>query len=164
MVSTTHDKLVAGDWSPKEATIYLKENCIREGYCKQIIRHAKYCANYQRAMDNKNHDPEEWNSIKEDASRNPFKYKMAAFPSVWNRRLPLRLFVDSPMHLLFLGVAKSVFWLVGVWCNRCGRGSTFQKIGKTMLQDLDDLKLQWLSFKVNSFMTWGVGFQKSTNH
>jgi hypothetical protein len=67
----------------------------------------------------------------------------------------LHLFVDTPMHLLFLGIAKSVFGRVGVWSNRCGRGPAFRKMACSLLKDLENLKLQWLTFNVKSFDTWG---------
>lgn len=82
------------------------------------------------------------------------EFAMAKIPSVWERGLPLNLFVDTPMHLLFLGIAKTVFWYIGLWCNRSGRGDAFQKAAILRLASLDRLKLQWLSFNVQTFMMW----------
>jgi hypothetical protein len=67
----------------------------------------------------------------------------------------LHLFVDTPMHLLFLGIAKSVFGQVGVWANRCGRGPAFRKVACNLLNDVEELKLQWLTFNVKTFDSWG---------
>ena len=58
------------------------------------------------------------------------------------------------MYLLFLGIANTVFWYVGLWCNRSGCGDAFLKAGSLRLASLDRLKLQWLSFNVSTFMTW----------
>jgi hypothetical protein len=80
---------------------------------------------------------------------------MAKIPSLWDRDLPLHLFVDTPMHLLFLGVAKAVFILIGEWASRRGRSKAFRKIATEQLGDLEKLKLQWLSFHVKTFDTWG---------
>ena len=58
------------------------------------------------------------------------------------------------MYLLFLGIANTVFWYVGLWCNRSGCGDAFLKAGSLRLASLDWLKLQWLSFNVSTFLTW----------
>jgi hypothetical protein len=59
------------------------------------------------------------------------------------------------MHLLFLGVAKAVFMYVGIWSSRCGRRPAFQNIAKKCLQELEDLKLSWLTLQVDTFDGWG---------
>jgi hypothetical protein len=64
------------------------------------------------------------------------------------------LSVNTPMHLLFWGLVKAVFLYVGIWSHRCGRKQGFQIIAKKRLQQLDDLKLSWLSFQVDTFDSW----------
>jgi hypothetical protein len=59
------------------------------------------------------------------------------------------------MHLLFLGVAKSVFGKISIWSARCGRGPAFKKMAIHMLNDVEGLKLQWLTFNVKTFGSWG---------
>jgi hypothetical protein len=39
---------------------------------------------------------------------NPELYECWAYPTAWRRGLPLHAHVDVPMHLLFLGVTKTV--------------------------------------------------------
>jgi hypothetical protein len=55
----------------------------------------------------------------------PHQIFHAQTPSLWNRDLLLRLFVDTPLHLLFLGIAKSVFGKISLWSEQCGRGPAF---------------------------------------
>jgi hypothetical protein len=59
------------------------------------------------------------------------------------------------MHLLFLGVIKAEFYYVGIWSGRCGRKQGFQVITKRRLTQLDNLKLGWLTFQVDTFDGWG---------
>jgi hypothetical protein len=56
---------------------------------------------------------------------------------------------------LFLGIAKSVFGKISLWSARCGRGPAFKKVGINLLKDVEELKLQWLTFNVKTFDSWG---------
>jgi hypothetical protein len=96
-----------------------------------------------------------WERIERDQLENPEKYSMLDFPAVWGRLLALRFFVDTPMHLMFLGIAKTIFAFVGFWAAKSGRGPAFRKIAKALLQELDDLKLGWLTFNITTFDSWG---------
>jgi hypothetical protein len=96
-----------------------------------------------------------WQKIQEEKELFPTKYSKPKTPSLWNRDLLLRLFVDTPMHLLFLGIAKSVFGKISLWSARCGGGPAFKKVGINLLNDIEELKLQWLTFNANIFDSWG---------
>jgi hypothetical protein len=80
---------------------------------------------------------------------------MAPIPSLWDRGLDLDTFIDTPMHLLFLGIAKAIFLMIGVWSSRCGRSTAFNELATNKLKSLEDLKLQWLTFNVSTFDSWG---------
>jgi hypothetical protein len=56
---------------------------------------------------------------------------------------------------VFLGVVKAVFNCVGIWSGCCGRKQGFQVIAKRRLTQLDNLKLGWLTFQVDTFDGWG---------
>ena len=118
----------------------------------------KRCSIYNWAYQNREKDEAHlahFNKILSHRTKEPEKYEMANIPSVWERGLPLRLYVDTPMHLLFLGVAKTVFWYVGLWSSMRGREKAFTELAIRNLRDLDSLKLQWLSFKVDTLNSWG---------
>jgi hypothetical protein len=127
----TQQKLLSGEWSPTVAKSHLKENGINKGYRNQIVRQG----GNRRTFDLMKEKAEcggagvvelaAWQKIQKEKELFPTKYSMPKTPSLWNRDLPLRLFVDTPMHLLFLGIAKSVFGKISLWLARCGRGPAF---------------------------------------
>ena len=156
IVSMTHQKVATGAWNSKTAKAFMRENGIAEKYSKSIVYRALNCNGFQLKYENREKEPEEWERIKTKQKENPELYRMAPIPAIWNRNTPLHLFIDTPMHLLFLGVVKAVFARIGEWSYRAGRGPAFTRIAKTLLTDVDNLKLQWLSFNVKTFGgKWG---------
>jgi hypothetical protein len=108
-------------------------------------------------------DPEEWEGMIKENEKDPEKYAACSIPAVWGRGIPLKMYVGTPMHLLFLGVAKAVFLYVGIWLHCCGRKQGFQVIANTRLQQLDNLKLCWLLVSKWIHLIVGlVGSQKNT--
>jgi hypothetical protein len=109
VVNLTHAKILSGDWTGKSGLVYLSENGINDKYSKAIVLRATNCHKAREAFENREKEPEEWDR-KRKASLNPDLYQKATIPAIWERDLPLKLFIDTPMHLLFLGVVKAVFF------------------------------------------------------
>ena len=154
IIITTHNNICAQKWTPNESLTYLGANGISRKYAKKVVKNAKNCLKHRIAFENREKEEEEYLEVDLQKQKHPMDFEMAKIPSVWDRDVPLNLYVDTPMHLLFLGIAKTVFWYVGLWCSRSGRGDAFLKAGSLRLASLDRLKLQWLSFNVSTFMTW----------
>lgn len=154
VVKVTHSQIENGSWSAVTGSNYLKENGINVEFSNSIVNQAKNCHNLYSAFENAPTDWMEWVRLNNENEENPAKYQMSKLPGVWERDIPLKLYVDTPMHLLFLGVVKAVFAYVGIWSGRCGRKAIFQEIAKTRLRQLDLLKLSWLTFQVETFDTW----------
>jgi hypothetical protein len=66
-------------------------------------------------LDNRVRDPEK---VERHRKKYPGRYCPPPVPKVWDQDFPLSLFVDTPMHFLFVGIAKSVFFKIGVWSNK----------------------------------------------
>ena len=67
------------------------------------------------------------------------------FPAAWVGDMPLRLFIEMLMHLLFLGVAESNFKLCNLYLQKFGRPvETFKKTTQELLKVLTKFNLQWL--------------------
>lgn len=155
IVEKAHTKVVNGKWSPAQSTCFLRENGIRADYLKLIVNRAKDCKAYRVAQENADKDITTYEILEKDRKKYPTKYAMARIPSVWNRGLPLEIFIDTPMHLLFLGIAKSIFGKISDWSLACGRKKEFNNLAFGLLKDLESLKLQWLTFNVKTFDSWG---------
>jgi hypothetical protein len=94
VVKMAHEKMVSGEWSPSTATVYLKENCINEAYCKRIIERGRDSRKYRELFDGRDKDWVAWEDIEEERDKNPAKFAMAPpYPSVWERGLYLCIFL-----------------------------------------------------------------------
>jgi hypothetical protein len=71
-------------------------------------------------------------------------YQMLQYPVLWNRGNDLDIHIDVPMHLLFLGITKTVVRIIQAWCALRGCTTTFTKHASSTLQSLDDLGLLWM--------------------
>jgi hypothetical protein len=155
IVELAHKNAVNGRWTTAQSNTFLRENGIKTDYCKTIVARAKDCHDYRVAQENYEKDPQTYEKLEKDRRMFPKKYSMARIPSVWSRNLPLDIFVDTPMHLLFLGIAKSMFCKITEWSIARGRKKEFNVLAVQQLKDLDSLKLQWLTFPWNTFDSWG---------
>jgi hypothetical protein len=104
-----------------------------------------------------------WQKLQKEKELFPTKYSIPKTPSLWNRDLPLRLFVDKPMHVLFLGIPKSVFRKISLWSARCGRGPAFKKVGINLLKDVEELKLHGSHLTSKRLTRGEVGYLKNSN-
>jgi hypothetical protein len=55
-----------------------------------------------------------------DQLQNPTRYLPLSIPSLYTRGIPLHAFTDTPMHLIPLGVGKTVFFQIMTWPARRG--------------------------------------------
>ena len=89
IVKAAHEKLVKGDWTPKQTRCFLAANAVNKNYTEIVLRHAMNGKRYRDAWDNREEDPNTYNRMEQDRQDKPKKYAMAAFPSVWEHNLPL---------------------------------------------------------------------------
>jgi hypothetical protein len=66
-------------------------------------------------------------------------------PSLFTRGVPLHAFTDTPMHLILLGIGKTVFFRIMTWSARRGCKKVFVAIAKSLMEDINPLKLPWLT-------------------
>jgi hypothetical protein len=114
----TYENIENGIWTTVEGQHYLSENAINVELSDKIVSNAKNCFLLQHAYENATEDLDEWEQLSEDNKNFPEKYTAPQSPAVWDRDIPLRIYIDTPMHLLYLGIVKAVFVYVGIWSNR----------------------------------------------
>jgi len=71
-------------------------------------------------------------------------------PALWHRGVPLSIHVDVPMHLLFLGVTKTVSKRVMEWTRLYGLNNSFLRNSSNMLQSVANCNVDWcMALKIN---------------
>ncbi len=88
---------------------------------------------------------EENTPILEDYYLNPQKYQKFSGISTWRNNLNFDTYVEAPMHLLFLGIAKTLYTDVNNWLTAQNKYTAFHsKITNGILEPLEQLKLPWI--------------------
>jgi hypothetical protein len=95
------------------------------------------------AVLNRRSNLEEYNKFKDDNRENPSKYIEWKLPSSWFGEDHVRLYADVPMHLLFLGITKSVMIKATKWLTIKRHFSTFLSYTKTILEPIEKMNLDW---------------------
>ena len=100
-----------GSWSEKQVLAFLNRECFSTEQAETITRHGNN-SRLLRLIETGNSQQDEYiqDLFRREAISQPHLYAMPPFPFSWcihNKEDSLSLFVDVPMHLLFLGVVKS---------------------------------------------------------
>ena len=81
-----------------------------------------------------------------------------SFPAAWVGPLPLAGYLETVMHQIFLGLAKSNFTLIINWATYTNNGSPFKRNTEMLLGALKGFNLSWLM--THEFST-GTGKEKN---
>jgi hypothetical protein len=74
------------------------------------------------------------------------KYQMLSTPVLWNRVNDLEIHIDVPMHLLFLGITKSIVRMLQARCALRGSTHDFTKHVVGVMETFNGLGLSWLVY------------------
>ena len=74
---------------------------------------------------------------------------MFKFPAPWISELSMKDYIETAMHLLFLGIAESLLDLVTRWLKECKAGksynsTSFRRSVQPLLEELKIFQLAWL--------------------
>ena len=111
------------DWSKQETIAYLKLICIKEDQIQESISFAK-----QKLLTN--------TDIETIINDMPI-------PPVWNSCVMLDQFIDTPMHLLFEGIVKSVIDLITQFMKFHKKWNKFAKITNQYLEHVHYMRLEY---------------------
>ena len=81
---------------------------------------------YLEAERNKELETQKWIILRKDREKDPNKYDSWKLPSSWYNFENVELYVDVPMHLVMLGVRKSVFIKISKWLKIRMQGVEFK--------------------------------------
>ena len=105
-VAVSHSSYVNGLWSTENVKQYLYSHCINKEAVQFVIRNAKNTKILKTLEES--YDVIQHHVLAKHRDNNPDLYNMWKHPALWDRGLTLYIHVDVPMHLLFLGVMKTV--------------------------------------------------------
>jgi hypothetical protein len=94
-------------------------------------------------MNNKIDDQISFDLLEEDKMESPEKYMEYPVPSSWLFYNAADTFVDVPMHLLFLGVTKTIAMDVSDWLKSNSNNNLFLNMTVGVLERINDLHLPW---------------------
>ena len=145
ILTLTHNNILMNIWSSKEAEAVLRTYCINKETINKIIDHAyntkmiisiKEEVNFENNID--------YIPILVDEKKEPQKYQMYQIPCVWNEKIPINTYVEAPMHLLFLGISKTIFTDVVNWLISKNKLTAFCSYATGKLEMVELLELPWL--------------------
>ena len=97
-------------WTVATCKIYLRTEGFNQKAIDDIIEFAQNHVTYTKALRCASVERERWSVISKDYESDPTKNHHYQLPSSWfDDYQDTSLYVDVPMHLLLLGVGKSVF-------------------------------------------------------
>jgi hypothetical protein len=161
VMDLTFEMVAEGKWTKVQGIAYLCDNCINQKFASVCVARALNVFNLSNAKRDVE-DTDYYRELLRDKNNHPERYNKMQAPSLFLRGVPLRAFLDTPMHLLLLGIVKASFWRITTWAGRRGRKRAFVAFAREMLTQLDDLKLSWLVFIPKTFGDqWGGWVSKN---
>ena len=95
--------------------------------------------------------------IEEEYCKNQYKFDQWPIPSKWERNIPLECHIETPMHLLYLGIAKSIFLRCNDWLSCRNQLKIQAKKNSSLLSLVENLRLDWckiVRFDEGTFGGW----------
>lgn len=142
-VDLAHVSYVEGEWDSEEVTKWLKFHCICNQTIDLILLHADKCKEFSDISSDPNSSADLKAAVAREKEQNPLLYVPWPVPSSWARGVHLHQHPDVPMHLLFLGIVKTVIFRVEKWLTRQVKAKPFRDMMKGILEGVQELNLSW---------------------
>lgn len=148
----TEQKVIRKEWSPAQATAYLKAY----GLNQESVTGLLLCASNISALSEARRMVESAPSpdatamlttLEEEATEDPELYQPWSRPTIWNSGIEIKQCHQAGMHLLFLGVVKTMVFTVQEWAARRKKYTTLRESMKELSSELEGLKLSWLKIQ-----------------
>ena len=147
-VKEVHHGLQFGEISATDARKSLKEACINDSYAKEVVMRGLQAGQLQACKNESTRGYKMDEELLRCYASHPHLFEVAEFPDPWDRsHWELEKQIDAPMHLLFLGITKSVMmFMVGMLSAR-NLKSNFTRHMKGRLEGLSNLAHSWCDVK-----------------
>lgn len=151
MVDCVHDHIMKDSLSPSACTSLLKHN----GFNIETIKVILQKSNNIKRLTEAGTDKLLFNAIKEEQKEDPDAFTKYERPFIWSWLRNIDTFVEVPMHLLFLGIVKSVLTDVVSWMNTRRNHAEFIRMADGVLEPLTLFKLEWCKIQAYKQGTFG---------
>lgn len=142
-IDDVYDALQTNQWTVINCKAFLRTEGFNQKHIDDIVDYAMNNISYLDAKDNKENDNNRWKVIKKDYENDPRKYQKWCLPSSWYTMFDTSLYVDVPMHLLLLGVAKAVFIKLAKWLKLRMQSTEFKSLSVGVLDALKLYNIEW---------------------
>ena len=143
IIFKVHLGLKIGEIKKNDAYNVLRCHGLNGDFIDQIVQHGMNANRKINSEVNRKHDPEEYEIVRLHYKQDKQAYKMHILPCSWFGKNHIKLYVDVPMHLLFLGVTKSAMIKTTRWLHMKRLYSTFLSFTKDILEPIDRMNLDW---------------------
>jgi hypothetical protein len=158
-VEVAHNGAVLEGWKTGTMTDYLRVHGLNDIAIQKVRLHAMNCKRYNLVHMACHGDiaAPSFEAIRKEKRRDPSMFEMWKGPSVWQRGVDLEQHIDVAMHLLFLGIVKTVMQQIQDWMVRRNKGSRFVQYANGVFDNIQQLQLTWCRitpYKNGSFGGW----------
>ena len=144
IVSTSHHKIISGDWDSKAATSVLDSFGINDATITKIVENSEREYSYQY-LKKTSTNKAGLNSLIHLKNHQPSLFEEWTGCSIWRSPIEIHNVIDVIMHLLFLGVVKEQRNLIKEWMSATRRIKAFNIFVKNVniLHSVEKMNLSW---------------------
>jgi hypothetical protein len=153
-VMSSHANYVNGQWDIDTVKQLLYSLLINNEAIHGILNHAQN-ARAIKLLENEPNNSKHFQILSRHRDEHPSLYECWPFLAAWSRGVPLELHVDVPMHLLFLGVTKTVTKRVMEWKKAHNLMNNFLQVSSSVLDAVASCNIEWcVALKLTNFGGW----------
>ena len=134
-----HEKRVNGLWNIEESRAFMQTEGLNTRTQNTILFNAANCT-VETILEEV--DESVRLGFLREKSLAPDSFKVWTCAS-WTRDVQIWQHVEAVMHLVFHGVQKTNMILIESWASRCGLLSALKRFGNVILQNIQELNLEW---------------------
>lgn len=150
-VLLAHEGFTKLGWSQKMTSAYLKVEGLNDEFANRFWEYAingyslELCRRSVAAV-GLEQQSERNKSVLNHAAEMPALYKCVPSPAVWSREgLDVADWANALMHLLCLGVIKTMVFKIQVWLKRTSRNTAFRRDNAKQLEAIVVMSIEWMN-------------------
>lgn len=142
-IDVAHNGYVTNGWTQKNCVEYLKVECLNDNFIDKFLEHAVNVTAFAAAEEAG--DQHLLAQMREHLRLNPTSYLKCPVPALWDRDgVNLTTHVDAIMHLIFLGIVKSLALKVQKWLTLQEKNASFIRMNAPYLRPFKSMNIAWL--------------------